>query len=234
MKQELEEKDFSRLEKQIGYQFQNKQLLQQALMHPSMQSYAHNDRLEFLGDALLGYSIARYIYHHQRHADSGRMTLLRSSLIRNIVLAEIAEEICLDQFVSSNFEINESNKQTVLADAMEALIAAVYLDGDIGKVNDLIQNLFASRLNDIDHVSNDQLKSPTAILQERLHSRGRPLPRYETQQIKNIDTSTQNFYVVSCIVTQPKICVVGCGASNKKAKHAAAQSALSVLAYRRG
>lgn len=233
MQQALAEKDFTWLEKRIGYQFQDGQFLQQALMHPSMQGHAHNDRLEFLGDAVLGYAIARYMYHHQQQADSGRLTLLRSSLISNVILAEIAEKIHLNQFVLTSFEINESNKQAVLADAMEALIAAVYLDGGIDKAVGLIEELFASRLSDIDHISNKQLKPPTTVLQEYLQSQGRKLPRYETNEIKNINANAMKFYVASCIVdlSSDMVRIVGYGISSKRAKHAAAQSALNVLGY---
>lgn len=212
------------LESSIGYRFKDALLLTTALTHKSIEHGSHNDRLEFLGDTVLGFLITRTLY--QQQADlPGRMTLLRSHLVRSATLAEIAKELELGRYLrfgSSWQEVGGKSWNHVLEDALEALIGAVYLDGGLSAADDVVNNLFSERLKQMSQLPNAKLKPPSTILQEYLQARGLALPKYDTQP-------DEQGYFTFCVIAELDIKAAGRGPTKEEAKHAAIQAAATEL-----
>jgi len=145
----MTDKNLEDLETKINYKFKNKQLLKNALTHKTFAFEAKepvefNERLEFLGDSILGFVVAEDLYHTNRYFSEGELTRRRSILVNNKFLAEKAEEIGLGNFLylGKGEKIqNGSTNPTNLANALEALIGAVYLDSDIKTVSDFIDKI---------------------------------------------------------------------------------------------
>jgi len=141
-------KDLKKLEKKINYTFKNKELLQCALTHKTYAFEAktpieYNERLEFLGDSILGFVVAEELYHSNRYFSEGELTRRRATLVNNSFLAKKAKEIGIGDFLflgKGETKQNGKKNPTNLANALEALIGAVYLDSDLNTVNEFIKN----------------------------------------------------------------------------------------------
>lgn len=216
-----------RLSKKLGYQFNDKSLLTQALTHRSAKGN-NNERLEFLGDSILGYIIANELYRRFPNASEGELTRMRSSLVRGATLAEIARGFELGDYLlmgPGELKSGGFRRESILEDATEAIIGAVYLDSDLSQCQKLIGEWFAPRLNDIK--PGKAQKDPKTRLQEYLQGRKLPLPSYEV-----IDTTGQSHnqeFTVSCQVTGIEQTIISKGTSRRKAEQAAAQQALELL-----
>jgi ribonuclease-3 len=144
----MNEENFDELEKRINYKFKNPKLLRNALTHKTYAFEAvnpveFNERLEFLGDSILGMIVAEQLYRANKYFSEGELTRRRSSLVNNIFLAEKAKKMGLGEFLFfGRGEIKQNGNQnpTNLANALEALIGAVYLDSDLGCVRSFILN----------------------------------------------------------------------------------------------
>ncbi|MDR2420800.1 MAG: ribonuclease III [Oscillospiraceae bacterium] len=156
--------DMERLEEKIGYAFKDKSLLATALTHSSYSSEkradgaACNERLEFLGDSVLGFTVAEYLYKRRPNMSEGQMTRVRAELVCEKTLLTAALEIGLGghMILGRGEELTGGRERpSILADAMEALFAAVYLDGGSRAATRLIQRLIASRLDDAEKSSRD-------------------------------------------------------------------------------
>lgn len=219
-------KDFSKLSKKLGYQFKDESLLKQALTHRSFKG-AHNERLEFIGDALLGMVVAESLYFSFPKATEGELTRMRSQIVKGQTLTEIAKEFDLSKWLllgPGEMKSGGFRRESILEDAVEAIIGAVYLDSDMQHCKDFILSLVADRLKKLDPKT--ALKDPKTQLQEWLQSRKRPLPIYQVEQITG-QAHNQTFKV-SCTLDNGKV-LMASGTSRRKAEQQAAKQALEVV-----
>jgi ribonuclease-3 len=218
-----------RLQKAIGYCFQDEGLLARALTHRSA-SGQHNERLEFLGDALLGAVVARRLYLQFPELDEGALSRLRSRIVKGTHLAVVARDLGLGDYLrlgEGELKSGGFRRESILADAMEALIGAVYCDGGQEAAEALIERLFGSRMAALR--AEDARKDPKTELQERLQGRGLPTPDYEV--LSTTGAEHNQLFEVECKVSAAgkDLVTVARGHSRKKAEQAAAQSMLELL-----
>lgn len=169
----------SALERRLGYRFRDSGLLQQALRHRSASAH-NNERLEFLGDALVNFVVAGALFRVRATDEEGALSRLRASLVREETLAGLARGLELSAALTlgeSELKSGGYRRDSILADAFEAILGAVYLDGGFETAKDVCERLFAGLLADLPDA--DSLKDAKTRLQEWLQARGRPLPRYE-------------------------------------------------------
>lgn len=216
-----------RLQKKINYTFQNKALLLQSLTHRSASS-KHNERLEFLGDSILSFVVADALYQKFPKVDEGDMSRMRATLVRGYTLAEIAREFDLGECLRlgpGELKSGGYRRDSILADTVEAIIGAIYLDSDIHKVQELILMWYQERLNNIS--PGDKQKDPKTRLQEYLQGRRLPLPTYLVTQVRG-EAHDQEF-TIECWVSGVDEDIVGKGTSRRKAEQSAAEVALKRL-----
>ncbi len=208
----------------IGYQFVSPALLELALTHRSAGGN-NNERLEFLGDAILGMVISDWLYAHFKAASEGQLSRLRASLVKRETLASLARELDIGSYLEMGTGEQRSgghSRDSTLADAVEAIIAAVYLDGGIDRAHQLILSLFDSRLQAVD--LSDCGKDPKTRLQEYLQARNLELPDYEI--IRTEGKQHHQKFTVRCSVKSPEYTSEGTGRSRRKAEQAAAAALL--------
>ncbi|EGG99556.1 Ribonuclease III [gamma proteobacterium IMCC2047] len=170
--------DLAKLSQSLGYQFRDESLLQTALTHSSF-GQGHNERLEFLGDSILGWVIADALFKRFPHAREGQLSRLRAGLVKGVTLAKVARELQLGHYLrlgQGEMKSGGFRRDSILADAFEAIIGAIFLDSDIATCQQIILVLFAGRLDA--QTLDDTLKDPKTRLQEFLQSRKQPLPDY--------------------------------------------------------
>ena len=216
-----------RLQRQLGYRFENTELLTRALTHRSAGP-ANNERLEFLGDAILGFETADYLFHHVGEATEGQLSRMRAHLVKRETLAQVARKLELGQILylgQGELRSGGQNRDSILADAVEALIAAVYLDGGIDAARDLVRRLLGERLHNPAEVL--QRKDAKTRLQEYLQGKGMALPQYQVDDISG-DQHRQKF-VVECRVDGIEYVTQGSGSSRRKAEQQAAAAYLTYL-----
>ena len=217
-----------KLQKNISYQFNNIDLLQQALTHRSV-SKNNNERLEFLGDSILGCVISRELYQRFPLIDEGQLSRLRSNLVRGQTLAKLAKTINLSEtLVLGQGELKSGGfrRESIQADAFEAILGAIFLDSDYLTVSSVILKLFEDLLNDAS--PEDSLKDFKTQLQELLQKKGYSLPQYELIKTKGQDHDA--IFYVRCIVSEYELEVEREAKSIKKAEQACAESLLERLA----
>ncbi|MFT4021722.1 MAG: ribonuclease III [Acinetobacter sp.] len=217
-----------RLTQQIGYQFKQADLLQLALTHRSV-SHRHNyERLEFLGDSLLGMIVANYLYHTYPLENEGRLTRMRATLVRQEALGKIANDLKLSQYmIMSTGELKSGghHRESILADTVEAIIGAIYLDcANLEQLKQIVLKWYEPYLGHIEPT--DQLKDPKSRLQELLQAHKKPLPIYEVTHIQG-DAPNQHFKVVCKVEDLPV--AQGEGSSRRFAEQAAAAEILKSL-----
>ena len=218
----------SRLMLRLGYQFQQEELLKQALTHRSVSQRRNYERLEFLGDSLLGMIIAKYLYCRFPKENEGRLTRMRATLVRQEALAKIAKDLQLSKsLVLSVGELKSGghNRESILADVVEAIMAAIYLDcQQLEVLEKIVLKWYEPYLGDIE--PSDQLKDPKSRLQELLQGKKLPLPVYEVVKIEG-DAPNQHFTIQCQVQNLPNI--IGEGASRRFAEQAAAAEILNLL-----
>ncbi|SVD29660.1 uncharacterized protein METZ01_LOCUS382514, partial [marine metagenome] len=176
-----------KLQKNISYQFNNIDLLKQALTHRSV-SKNNNERLEFLGDSILGCVISRELYQRFPLIDEGQLSRLRSNLVRGQTLAKLAKTINLSEtLVLGQGELKSGGfrRESIQADAFEAILGAIFLDSDYLTVSSVVLKLYKDLLNDAS--PEDSLKDFKTQLQELLQKKGYSLPQYELIKTKGQD-----------------------------------------------
>nr|WP_240473448.1 ribonuclease III [Ferrimonas senticii] len=211
----------------LQYRFNDVARLQLALTHRSAAGN-HNERLEYLGDAVLGFVIADELFNRFPKVAEGDMTRMRASLVKGVTLAEIGRELNLSEVVKlgpGELKSGGFRRESILADAVEAIFGAVYLDGGTEAARTLILRLYQTRLNTI--VPGQRQKDPKTSLQEYLQGRRKPLPVYDVLDITG-DAHDQTF-TVSCQVEGLTDAIVGKGASRRKAEQDAAAKTLELL-----
>ncbi|NUY57119.1 ribonuclease III [Salinivibrio sp. MA351] len=216
-----------KLQREIGYQFSSAALLELALTHRSANG-THNERLEFLGDSILSFVIAEDLYHRFPKVDEGDMSRMRATLVRGNTLAEIGREFSLGEVMRlgpGELKSGGFRRDSILADAVEALIGAIFLDSDINRVRDIILQWYQQRLETIEPGVSQ--KDPKTRLQELLQGKRKPLPSYTVMKVKG-EAHNQEF-TVECQISGLERSVIGKGSSRRKAEQAAAELALQKL-----
>jgi ribonuclease-3 len=214
-------------QKYLRYRFLQPALLEQALTHRSY-SAENNERLEFLGDAVLGAVIAEVLHQQEGAADEGTLTRLRASLVRGETLADIAVELELgDRLLLGGGESRTGGhqKRSFLEGGLEAVFGAVFLDGGFTAAREVIVQIFATRLATLPAF--DQLKDPKTVLQELLQARAIPLPVYTVLSEEGPPHDRQ--FEVMCTIDQLEIESKGRSSSRRRAEQAAAAEAFSLI-----
>ncbi len=218
-------KTLQRLQSDIDYQFNDEQLLKTALTHRSYSKNVNNERLEFLGDSVLGLVISEHIYRRQQQASEGELSRLRASLVKEEALARVARDIHLgDYLLMGGGELKSGGyrRASILSDAMEAIFGAIYLDAGFEQSQKTILFLYDEYL--VTLPSPGDLKDPKTTLQEFLQSQQIDLPLYNV--IKTEGQSHNQVFTVTCTIENLKINAEGRGTSRKKAEQMAASMAL--------
>lgn len=219
--------DLARLCRRLNYEFQNKKLFKRALSHCSVGSENY-ERLEFLGDSILSFVIANELYHQFPQYSEGQLSRLRAFLVKGEMLAEIAQELNLgDCLYLGQGELKSGGfrRASILADSLEAVFAAVFLDGGISAAQTVILALYRSRLDS----SNLEycLKDAKTQLQEYLQAEKYTLPEYTLTKVEG-DEHEQTFYI-TCTVQGIEKSSFGQGPNRRKAEQLAAKSLLEQL-----
>ncbi len=215
------------LQKKINYQFSDIKLLQTALTHRSASSQ-HNERLEYLGDALLGSVIASQLYSQFPNADEGELSRLRAFLVKEKALFELAQQLDIGDFINlggGELKSGGFRRASILSDTFEAIIGAVYLDSDFLTVEKFVLNIYQKNLSALS--LGMAQKDPKTRLQEWLQSRNIGVPEYEVVRSSGKDHAKS--YWVSCKIDYQSIQSEGYGASRRKAEQDAASKILEKI-----
>ena len=216
-----------KLSQRIGYVFQDESLIQLALTHRS-KGNTNNERLEFLGDSIVNFTIAEALYRKFPQAKEGKLSRLRADMVRGTTLAEIARDFDLGEFLllgSGELKSGGYNRESILADVVEAIIGAIYLDTGMDAVQERILSWYKSRL---DNLSEDTVvKDAKTRLQEYLQKSQNRLPKYDVVEISG-QAHDQKFKV-SCRVEKLPEVTMGIGSSRRFAEQSAAEKALKAL-----
>jgi ribonuclease-3 len=216
------------LEESLGHEFSDRALLQQALTHRSAGSH-NNERLEFLGDAILGAVIAEELYRRYPKALEGELSRLRSRLVRRESLTEIARVLDIGQYLSLGGGERRSGghqRDSILSDAVEAVLGAVYLDRGFAACKACILTLFEGRLGSLSEI--EFLKDAKTRLQEYLQSRQLALPEYAVVN-ESGRAHARSFQVTCTVVDLDLAPTQGQGSSRRHAEQQAAERMLAAL-----
>ena len=211
-----------------GHAFADGDLLQQALTHRSAGS-PHNERLEFLGDALVNQFVAEALYQHWPKADEGALTRARAELVRESALAGLARELKLGEHLvlgPGEMKTGGHRRDSILADALEALVAAIHLDAGFETCRAVVLPWFAPLIDALPP-PNKVGKDAKTRLQEWLQARQRSLPVYALVEEGGDDHA--RIFRVSCTVAEPALHTEGEGSSRRAAEQQAAEAALQVI-----
>jgi len=214
-------------ERELSYEFIDQRLLDRALTHRSA-SKDNNERLEFLGDAMLGLTVAQALYQSRPLASEGDLSRARAALVNKETLADVGRGIGIDgQLTLGSGELRTGGAQraSALADAVEAVIGAVVLDGGYDAGDRLVRRLLAEPLASLPDT--DSLKDAKTRLQEWLQARGVSLPAYSVDEVSGSDHN--QIFAVSCSVDAKEKIVAGRGSSRRRAEQAAAEAMLIEL-----
>lgn len=217
----------SGFEQTLGYVFVNKGLLTTALSHRSLGEN-NNERLEYLGDALLGFVIAETLYQRYPAASEGDLTRLRATLVKGETLARIARELQLGNFVllgSGELKSGGWRRTSILANTLEAIIGAIYLDAGFTTCRDRVLTLFGAVIRET--TPDTLVKDPKTRLQEYLQSHQQLLPEYNV--IMERGESHARIFTVECAIPGLNISVQAEGRNKRSAEQSAAQQALAKL-----
>lgn len=211
----------------LRHKFQNPELLKLALTHRSAGS-RHNERLEFLGDALIGALIAEALYERFPAADEGQLTRARATLVNRDSLATIARALDLGpRLFLGEGELKSGGwrRDSILANTLEAVVGAIFLDAGIIACKTEIMQWFADRLANLNPAATG--KDPKTLLQEYLQSRQAPLPTYHTVALSG--PPHEQRFTIACEVTGLTHAVEAAGKSRRQAEQEAARLALDAL-----
>lgn len=212
------------LSKRLTYSFINGSLLTQALTHRSYNA-VNNERLEFLGDGALNFIVANQLYQRFPKLAEGDLSRLRAQLVKEVTLSELALNLELGELLKlGEGELKSAGwrRPSILADALEAVIGAAYLDGGFTAAETIVLALYTEKLDTIDPKVID--KDPKSLLQELLQSRKIAIPDYIVTHTEG-EAHAQKF-IVECTIPKLNIRTVGEGTSRRIAEQQAAQIAL--------
>lgn len=212
---------------QLGYRFTHQHLLQRALTHRSFAP-EHNERLEFLGDSILGCVIAKHLYSNYPQLSEGELSRLRSNLVREETLATLAQQLELGGYIKlgeGELKSGGFRRPSILADVLEALFGAVMLDSGFSEAENVVLNLYVPYLEQVDVRTLG--KDAKTLLQEYLQAKRIPLPAYSVIAMQG-EAHAQSFQV-ECAIPALKISAQGSGTSRRNAEQQAAQAAYQQL-----
>jgi len=213
--------------RRLGHTFRDPALLELAMTHRSAGGQ-NNERLEFLGDSIVNFVIAEALFRRFPDAREGQLSRLRARLVKGQTLAELAREMGFGEHLllgSGEMKSGGHRRESILADAVEAVIGAIYLDAGMEAVRGRVLAWYAARLESTS--LQDTQKDPKTRLQEFLQSRQSPLPRYEVVNVEG-EAHAQTF-TVDCHVEVLDRHTTGVGASRRHAEQQAAEKALALL-----
>lgn len=211
----------------LDYRFKDPALLELALTHRSA-SKRNNERLEFLGDGFLNFIVARELFDRRPDANEGDMSRLRATLVRRTTLAAIGRELSLpSQIVVGTGEVRSGGaaRSSVIADALEALIGAVLLDGGVAAAEAVVESLLGERLATLPAAA--ALKDSKTRLQEWLQARGLALPAYRVESVSG--RAHEQVFKVVCEIAADERAASGVGSSRRSAEQEAAAAMLRAL-----
>lgn len=215
------------LRKSLDFEFTDTGLLRQALTHRSA-SGANNERLEFLGDAVLDFVVSEVVFTAHPDAPEGDLSRLRSSLVKEASLARLASDLGLGEFLvlgSGERKTGGHRRESILADALEAIFGAVYLDAGFEAARSVIERVFGERLQNFPAV--DELRDSKTRLQEWLQARQRGLPDYELLEVTG--QPHRQTFEVACSIGAEAPATRGTGTTRRKAEQEAARRMLDRL-----
>lgn len=215
------------LKASLGYEFEDPELLRRALTHRSAPG-ASNERLEFLGDAVLDTVVSEFVFRAQPTSDEGDLSRLRASLVRDKSLAKLAVELGIGEHVilgSGEKKSGGHARESILADAVEAIIGAVYLDAGFEAAHKLVERAFGHRLVDLPDPR--ALRDPKTRLQEWLQARAQPLPAYDLVDVSG--KAHRQVFEIRCSVEGLGRATSGTGSSRRSAEQRAARAMLASL-----
>lgn len=207
----------------LGYRFADGTLLDLALTHRSA-GRPNNERLEFLGDALVNLVVAEMLFDARPKANEGELSRVRSQLVSEPALAERARGLGLGDALKlgpGELKSGGFRRDSILSDAFEAVVAAIYRDRGFGACRDWLHGVFAQPIAE----AGPPHKDPKTRLQEWLQGRGLPLPRYELLAESGAEHDRR--FDVACILSEPALRFEGTGGSHRAAEQAAAEAALA-------
>ena len=216
-----------KLQQKINYTFKDASLLKQALTHRSFGKN-NNERLEFLGDSILGLVISAELYKRFVHIDEGKLSRLRSQLVRGKTLAGLGAKLELSELLilgSGELKSGGYRRESIQADVVEAIFGAVYLDSDFDTANSVVLGVYDELLSNIN--PNESLKDSKTELQEYLQKRGNTLPKYEL--IKTTGKDHNAMFTVNCFLIDQKLHAEQQATSIKVAEQCCAQIILEKL-----
>ena len=216
--------DLADLERRLGHTFADPDLARQALTHRSFGA-PHNERLEFLGDSLLNCAVATLLYERFPRLPEGDLSRLRAALVNQRSLAEVAGALGLGEKLrlgEGELKSGGFRRPSILADALEALLGALFLDSGFEAVSKAVGLVLADKIEGAAQKPVD--KDPKTALQEHLQGRGLALPRYSVQKTEG--EAHEQTFVVECRVDDLALAATGTGASRRAAEQAAASQVL--------
>jgi ribonuclease-3 len=219
--------DLEQLCRKLEYTFKDKKLLSTALSHRSVHG-ENNERLEFVGDSIVNFIIAEALYARFPKAKEGDLSRMRASLVRGETLASLAQQFDLGDYLrlgSGELKSGGFRRESILADAIEAIIAAIYYDAGLATCQQCVLRWYQSRLDNMQNIKTH--KDAKSILQEYLQSNKHQLPTYEVTQIEG-EAHEQVFHV-QCRVADLKLSAKASGMSRRKAEQSAAEKILLLI-----
>lgn len=216
-----------RLQKRIQYSFQRIELLQQAMTHRSFHAN-NNERFEFVGDSILNYTVAKMLFDTFPKLPEGHLSRLRANLVNQTILAEIATSLNIGEALFlgvGELKSGGHTRPSILADALEALFAAVSFDADFARAEQLVYQLFLERVRDADR--QPHIKDPKTRLQEALQALRLSVPKYRIE--KQTGEGSQARFDVSCDLGELGHITYATAASRRAAEQDAAQQAYAWL-----
>ncbi len=217
----------ARLYSRLGYVFKDEDLLRRALSHRSA-GRLNNERLEFLGDAVLGFLISEYLHQRFHDASEGELSRIRASLVQKTTLADVARELGLGPWLilgAGESKSGGARRESILADTMEAIICAVYLDAGLETCRERLLAWYGCRLEPDE--CGDTVKDAKTRLQEWLQARRQPLPVYVLSRVEGKDH--RQVFHVACNVVMLNQPVNASAGTRREAEQLAAASVLSTL-----
>ena len=211
----------------LGHKHMSSDCFVQALTHRSYGS-KHNERMEFLGDSVLGLVITHALYYKMPAASEGYLSRLRASLVNENTLAEIANELSLGDFLrlgAGELKSGGFRRKSILSDTLEAVIASVYLEKGTNSVKEFVLRIYTNRLENLP--SEDSLKDPKSRLQEFLQSRGYSIPQYNL--VNTTGDAHRQVFTAECIISDIEIHTKGIAGSRRKAEQQAAHNAHEIV-----
>ncbi|WP_323016745.1 ribonuclease III [Castellaniella sp.] len=215
------------LQTALDYRYRDQALLEQALTHRS-HGMPHNERLEFLGDSVLNFIVSALLFTEHAEMDEGDLSRVRANLVKQSALADIAQKLSLSDYLrlgEGELKSGGFRRPSILADALEAIFGALYLDGGYDQVSRVIERLYRPVLSHIDVRTFG--KDPKTLLQEIMQGRGLDLPHYEVVSTRGA-AHNQTFDVV-CAVTQLDVRVQASGSSRRAAEQSAAAQVIAAI-----